>query len=141
MRISKRGEYAMKSMAALARSPDSPRTIAEISAAQNIPKKFLEHILLQLKAAGLLTSKAGPRGGYTIAKSPETISLAQLFAAVEEPISREIPVMDQGAGSSIIKAIEDIRSYTIRRLSEITVRDLADDSFVDNDMEALMYYI
>jgi Rrf2 family protein len=129
-------------MADLARSNNSPRTIAEISAAQNIPKKFLEQILLQLKAVGLLTSKAGPKGGYMLAKPASSISLAELFSAIEEPICRQIPALGEGAaGSLVIQAVEDIRNYTVQRLSRITVKDLAEDSFLDHDVEALMYYI
>jgi Rrf2 family protein len=141
MRLSRRAEYAMKAITALTRAGGQSMTIAEISSAREIPKKFLEHILLQIKAAGLLTSKAGPRGGYALAKAPETVSLADLLAAIEEPICRQLPVMEEGAGSMLIKAVDDIRSYTLSRLSQISIKALSEDSFLAHDMEALMYYI
>jgi Rrf2 family protein len=133
----------MKAMAALARAEGKPRTIAEISEAQSVPKKFLEHILLQVKTAGLVTSKAGPRGGYTLARASDSCSLADLFAAIEEPIARKIPVLEgaAGSGSSIVRAVDDIRTYALQRLSEISIKDLSEDSFLDQDMEAFMYYI
>jgi Rrf2 family cysteine metabolism transcriptional repressor len=69
MRLSKRGEYGLRAMINLAdytdRDNSSPLVqIKEISERENIPSKFLEHILLALKKAGLLQSKKGFGGGY-----------------------------------------------------------------------------
>jgi Rrf2 family protein len=143
MRISKRAQYAIKALAALARSEGTSKTIAEISLQNGVPKKFLEHILLQVKASGLLLSKAGPKGGYSLARPAETISLAEVFQAIEEPLARPVATVMEGASpdSPLSQAIEDIREYTLRRLSEITLRVLAEDPSLDQDMEALMYYI
>src|ERR1700728_4410704 len=64
MRISKKAEYALRALAAIARQPKCWQ-IQELSGRENIPIKFLEQILLALRHAGLLASKRGVGGGYT----------------------------------------------------------------------------
>ena len=63
MKLTKKGEYALRAMIALEHGHGQALTITQIADAQQIPKKFLEQILLALKAHGLVTSKAGPKGG------------------------------------------------------------------------------
>jgi Rrf2 family iron-sulfur cluster assembly transcriptional regulator len=80
MRISKRGEYGLRAMIALAEPAekgDAPQMlqIKEISLREQISPKFLEQILLTLKNAGLLHSKMGGGGGYYLARSANEINL------------------------------------------------------------------
>ena len=65
MRISRKSEYALRALVSLARERRS-WGIQELSERENIPVKFLEQILLALRHAGLLTSKRGVGGGYTL---------------------------------------------------------------------------
>jgi len=84
MRISARGEYAIKAVLDLAVHRNGRLVpIQEIAARQNIPQRYLEHVLLALKRAGLLTSRRGSTGGYVLRRSPEDITVGAVLRAVE----------------------------------------------------------
>jgi Rrf2 family protein len=88
MKLSTKGEYASRAMLELAlRYDDGPLHIREISAAQRIPERFLEQILLLLKRTGYLRSKKGPRGGYFLAKPPSRISVAEVIRVMDGPLA------------------------------------------------------
>ena len=74
MKLSVRGEYALRAMQVLARDyqeDDSVVRIQEISEKQNIPKRFLEQILNDLKSAGVVQSKRGVAGGSRLKRNPD----------------------------------------------------------------------
>jgi Rrf2 family protein len=84
VRISAKGEYAVKAMLDLALQRGRPLVpIQEIAARQAIPQRYLEQVLLALKRAGLLTSKRGSTGGYHLTKAPEEITIGAVLRAVE----------------------------------------------------------
>jgi Rrf2 family transcriptional regulator, iron-sulfur cluster assembly transcription factor len=84
MKLSKKAEYAMRALMAMARAPDKPSfSIQEIAAAENIPLKFLEQILLALKNGGLLRSKRGVGGGYQFQKTPSRITLGEVITLID----------------------------------------------------------
>ncbi|HEX2439393.1 MAG TPA: Rrf2 family transcriptional regulator [Methylomirabilota bacterium] len=84
MRISAKGDYAVKAMLDLAMHRGRPLVpIQEIAARQSIPQRYLEQVLLSLKRAGLLTSKRGSTGGYHLTKSPDEITVGVVLRAVE----------------------------------------------------------
>jgi Rrf2 family protein len=88
MRLSTKGEYASRAMLELSlRHGGRPLHILEISTAQDIPARFLEQILLQLKRAGYLRSRKGPNGGYTLAKPPGEISVAEVIRVMDGPLA------------------------------------------------------
>ncbi len=91
MRLSKRGEYGLRAMIALATplpNGDVPVIqIREIAQREQIPAKFLEQILLALKNAGLLHSKMGVGGGYHLARAPQDISLGQIVRVLDGPLA------------------------------------------------------
>ena len=84
MRISAKGEYAIKAMLDLALQRERGLIpIQEIAARQAIPQRYLEQVLLSLKRAGLLTSKRGSTGGYHLTRDPEEITVGAVLRAVE----------------------------------------------------------
>ena len=84
MRISAKGEYAIKAMLDLALQRDRGLIpIQEVAARQGIPQRYLEQVLLSLKRAGLLTSKRGSTGGYHLTRAPEEITVGAVLRAVE----------------------------------------------------------
>src|SRR5438046_9776008 len=84
MRISAKGEYAIKAVLDLAlRSGDGLVPIQDIAVRQAIPQRYLEHVLLALKRAGLLGSKRGASGGYHLTRPAEEISVGDVLRAVE----------------------------------------------------------
>lgn len=88
MRLSTKGEYASRAMLELARHYDKKTLhIRDISQAQDIPPRFLEQILLQLKRAGYLRSRKGPNGGYSLARPPEKISVAEVIRVMDGPLA------------------------------------------------------
>lgn len=89
MRLSKRGEYGIRSMIYLARqaAPGELIQIKQISAKENIPIKYLEQIMLALRHAGLLHSRMGVGGGYHLAKAPDAINLGQIVRTLDGPLA------------------------------------------------------
>lgn len=86
--LSKKTKYAINALVYLAKQEtNQPVQIASISEAQNIPQKFLESILLDLKKAAVLSSKRGKNGGYYLLKSPEEINLAQVMRLFDGAIA------------------------------------------------------
>jgi len=84
VRISAKGEYAIKAMLDLAMQRNrSLVPIQEIAARQAIPQRYLEQVLLALKRAGLLTSKRGSTGGYHLTKAPDAITVGAVLRAVD----------------------------------------------------------
>ena len=88
MKLSVRGEYALRALIVLGLSDgrDVVR-IQTISEQQNIPKRFLEQILNDLRTAGILESRRGLAGGYKLRLRPEQITLAQVIRLIEGPLA------------------------------------------------------
>ena len=91
MRFSKKTEYALRALFAIARATHGVGgetcRIEQISKEEDIPTKFLEQILLSLRHAGLLASKRGVGGGYRLARPAREISVGEVIRALEGPLS------------------------------------------------------
>ena len=88
MKLSLRGEYALRALIVLGLTPPSNVVrIQAISEQQNIPKRFLEQILNDLRAAGILESRRGISGGYRLRLSPEQITLAEVIRLIDGPLA------------------------------------------------------
>lgn len=86
--MSRKAKYALIAIQHLARHYErGPRLIGEIAEAEQLPKKFLELILLEMKNAGMLDSKKGKGGGYVLAKSPDEISVAEVMRVIDGPLA------------------------------------------------------
>jgi len=86
--LSKKSQYAFKALAYLTeRYNKGPVLISEISDQKNVPLKFLENILLELKKAGILESKKGKGGGYYLKKHPSEVRVATVVRLVNGPIA------------------------------------------------------
>jgi Rrf2 family protein len=99
MKISYKDDYALKVILDLARHyPDKLVRIEALSQRQDIPRKFLEQILLVLKNGGFVQSKRGPKGGYYLARSPEKIFLGEVVRYISGsvfPIACIDPAVNQ----------------------------------------------
>ncbi len=84
--LSQKARYALNAALYLARKNDSA-SITAIAADREIPRKFLEQIMLQMKAAGLVRSRRGPTGGYYLASAPETITFAAVLRCIDGPLA------------------------------------------------------
>jgi Rrf2 family protein len=86
--LSKRTQYSLRAMYALARGyGKGPVLISTLADEEAIPKKFLEQILLALKSSGLVGSKKGKGGGYSLVRSPEKITVADVIRLMEGPLA------------------------------------------------------
>ena len=88
MKLSVRGEYALRAVVVLGLNyGEAVVPIQTISKLQNIPKRFLEQILNDLKSSGLLESRRGMAGGYRLRLPPDRITLAELIRFIEGPLA------------------------------------------------------
>jgi Rrf2 family protein len=84
MRLSTRGRYGTRLMVDLAQHyADGPIPLAKIAKRQNLSAKYLEQLIILLKGSGLIRSARGRRGGYTLARNPEEISLGEIIETLE----------------------------------------------------------
>jgi Rrf2 family protein len=99
MRLTKRGEYALRAMIDLGLAQEAGRPllqIGELAGKENIPVKFLEQIMVELKAAGFVDSKRGKKGGYFLKKPMNSIKIGDLVRSMEGPLA-PIPCVSQTA--------------------------------------------
>jgi Rrf2 family protein len=95
--LSKKAKYAIKALIALAeRENEEPMRIVDLAIAEQIPPKFLELILLDLRNHGILQSRKGKGGGYLLARDPADIYLGQIVRIFDGPLA-PVPCASQTA--------------------------------------------
>lgn len=145
MRLSAKTEYAAIAALELARcrAATDPVRLRAISAGQRVPERFLVQILLQLKAAGIVTSTRGVGGGYRLAREPGEITLRDVHQAVEGPaettgaVTRGLARRSRAA-AVLASAWSDAARAESDALASITLADLVDRCRVSGES---MYYI
>lgn len=137
MNISSRCEYGCRAAMELAyhAGDAEPVTVERIAARRHIPEKFLIHILLQLKRAGIVRSVRGARGGYLLAKPPEGVSLLDIVRAIDGPILTPLPVKD-GGSSDMAPVWREVAGGVAAVLQERTLKDI-----LERGDRSSMYYI
>jgi Rrf2 family protein len=145
MRLSARTEYAAIAAVELARRGDSggPVGMKAICAAQRVPPRFLVHILLQLKRAGIVESVRGAGGGYRLARPAAEITLRDVHEAVDGAAGPSAPVtagLARGsrAAAALLAAWEEAARAEAAALAAVTLADLAARS---REAGQAMYYI
>src|SRR4051812_15870670 len=84
MKLTSRGEYALRALLVLGQNyQQDVVSMQEIAKQQNVPKRFLEHVMNDLRTAGVVQSKRGNSGGFRLAAPPEEINLAQVVRHIE----------------------------------------------------------
>ncbi|GII95618.1 RrF2 family transcriptional regulator [Sinosporangium siamense] len=125
MRISARTQYALRAVAELAVAPPGPVPAERIASTQNIPRRFLDNILLQLRRAGLIHSQRGPEGGYWLARPADQITLADVIAVVEGAPEYG----EHGGYPGVARPLADVwsalREHEETLLTEITLAHIA----------------
>lgn len=134
MKLSLRGEYALRALLVLGLEyGDSVVRIQTISQHQNIPKRFLEQILNDLKSAGIVQSRRGVAGGYRLAKPPEEITLAAVVRHVEGALAPVSCVSEKfyekcscpdESRCAIRSAMKEIREAVVRVAERVTIAEL-----------------
>jgi Rrf2 family protein len=87
MRVTAKVDYAVRATAELAAADEGPVKGEKLAESQDIPLQFLEHILLELKHAGIVRARRGAKGGYWLARPPDDVTVAEVVRAVEGPIA------------------------------------------------------
>ncbi|HTN44220.1 MAG TPA: Rrf2 family transcriptional regulator [Nitrospiria bacterium] len=86
--LSHKAKYALKALLVLAEDyGHGPMLISDLAEREGIPKKFLEHILLELKKHGLLQSQKGKGGGYLLGKPPGSVTFGQVIRILDGPLA------------------------------------------------------
>jgi Rrf2 family protein len=130
VRVSAKSDYALRAVIELAASADGPIKGERIAQAQDIPLKFLENILGDLRHAGIVRSQRGVEGGYWLARSAEEITVAEVVRAVDGPIAnvRGVgPEQVQYAGSAarLREVWIAVRANLRAVLEHVTIADVA----------------
>jgi len=134
MKLSLRGEYALRALVVLGQNygPDVVR-IQTISDQQNIPKRFLEQILNDLRTARLVESKRGVSGGYRLALPPEKIPLSTVVRHIEGALAPVSCVSERfyekctcpdEATCGIRSVMKEVREAIVKILENTTVADI-----------------
>ncbi len=87
--ITSKSRYAVVALAELARSGDRPVPIKELAERREIPEQFLEQLFSTLRRSGLLTSHRGARGGYTLSRPPEEITVLDVVQTLDGKVGDE----------------------------------------------------
>lgn len=133
--LSMKTQYAFKALMYLAQKDSSgPVLIAEIADRKNIPLKFLENILLELKKAGVLDSKKGKGGGYFFNENPSKIKLARVMRLIDGPIAllpcvsinfyQQCKNCDEKT-CGLSEVMKEVRDATLSILESKTVADIS----------------
>lgn len=134
--ISKKTKYAINALVYLAKENkgSEPIQISRIAESENIPRKFLEAILLDLRNAGILSSKKGKTGGYYLHKSPEEINIADVMRLFDGPIAllpcvthtyyERCEECKDEATCGIRSVFLDVRNETVNMLKNATLAEI-----------------
>ena len=136
MLLSKKTRYAMIALIKLAKEyGNGAILISEIAKSENIPQRFLENILLELKNLGFLGSKLGKSGGYYLLRKPEDITLSDIVRHFEGTIAMLSCVSQKSyqpcefckdeALCKIRSVFKEVRDNTFDLLSKTTLKDLS----------------
>ncbi len=85
--LSSKARYALRALVELARQGGGQTTAGELAERADAPRKFLEAILLELARRGVVVSRRGKLGGYSLARAPEAISFAEVIRVVDGPLA------------------------------------------------------
>jgi Rrf2 family protein len=137
VRISARADYAVRAAIVLAAAGDRPTKGDAIARAQDIPLKFLENILGDLRNAGLVRSQRGAEGGYWLHRPAEEIAVADVIRAVDGPLAsvrggRPEETEYEGAAAPLQEVWIAVRASLRGVLERVTLADLAAGELPDD---------
>jgi Rrf2 family transcriptional regulator, cysteine metabolism repressor len=128
--VTSKSRYAVVALAELARSGDTPVPIATIAERRAMPVQFLEQLFSTLRRSGILTSHRGVKGGYTLARPAEEITVLEVVQALDGMIGQEA----DEAGGIWRDGVEALRGiFTTATIADIAQREAGD--------EGVMYHI
>ncbi|MCB0827754.1 MAG: Rrf2 family transcriptional regulator [Solirubrobacterales bacterium] len=129
--VTSKSRYAVVAMAELARSGDRPMPVKELAERRDIPDQFLEQLFSTLRRSGLLSSHRGSKGGYTLSRPPEEITVLEVVQALDGRVGQEA----DEAGGIWADGVEALREV----FSETTIADI--ERRESEDAASRMYFI
>ncbi len=132
MKVSRKSDYALRALFGLIASDrPSPVSIRELAEKYDVPRRFLEQIMLELKSKGWVRSVAGRDGGFVLAKRPDEITMGEVvrhFDGVLAPIgcvsTTHYEPCSQESVCRFRRVLLDIRNYTARRMDSATLAEV-----------------
>ncbi|MGC5050931.1 RrF2 family transcriptional regulator [Micromonospora sp. DT48] len=131
MQISARGDYAVRAALSLAAAYPSLLSTQTISAEQDMPRKFLEAVLADLRRAGIIRAQRGAEGGYALARPPREVTVGAVLRAAEGPLAgvrgmRPEETQYEGAAANLPQFWVAVRAALRRVVDEVSLADLVD---------------
>jgi Rrf2 family protein len=150
MRFSKKTEYAFRALIYASRFPEGTTfQIRDLAEKNGIPKKFLELILLELKNAGMLSSRRGVGGGYLLARRPDSIRSTEIIEVFEGPMAgrgwKKVSGRkeEKDASPAVSLLVEEASEAATAVFSRWTLADLVreEDEATERRRRNVMYFI
>jgi len=129
--ITSKSRYAVVAMAELARSGERPMPVKELAERREIPDQFLEQLFSTLRRSGLLTSHRGSKGGYTLARPADQITVLEVVQALDGKVGQEA----DEAGGIWLEGVTAVRKvFEETTIADVQVREA-------EEAAARMYFI
>ena len=147
MKLSTKGRYGMRAMLDLAQHYDDGLVLVkDVARRQEVSERYLEHLFLSLKTAGLVKSVRGAHGGFTLARAPDKIKLMDIINVSEGPLALVDCVVDASVCSrSSLCATRylwhELQSAMGEVLGNLTLQDLIERQQIKEQPSASMYNI
>ena len=139
--FSTKGEYGVRLMVQLARRYGTgPASLAGIAAEEDLPRAYLEQLVVSLREAGLVVSTRGAHGGYELARAPEAITMSAVLRALEGPIApmfcasddpEHALICDRTTRCTVNLLWVRVRDAITSTLESMTLADLAPERAID----------
>jgi Rrf2 family protein len=144
--LTNKGKYGLKALIALAAlAPGETAFSAEIASGNNIPKKFLDTILLELRNAGIVRSKKGPSGGYSLSRPAEEIRIGHAIRVIDGPLApircasrTAFEVCDDcrdPATCLVRRSMTEVRDAVAEILDNMTLARLVSGQYAEMDLD------
>jgi Rrf2 family protein len=144
--LTKKGKYGLKALIALARLPEGETAFSgEIAMTNQIPKKFLDTILLELRNAGIVRSRKGPTGGYSLSRPASEIRIGHAIRIIDGPLApircasrTAYEACDDCADPArclVRKAMTQVRDAMSEILDKLTLEQLISGGYADLDID------
>jgi Rrf2 family transcriptional regulator, cysteine metabolism repressor len=149
MKITFKGDYALKAVLDLSINQGKPQTILDIAKRQDIPRKFLEQIMISLKKGGFVKAQRGTKGGYLLTRSPSKITIGDVIRYIEGPVEPIGCVCKGGERTcsysehcSLRDVFDEVGKYISKKVDSVTFEELKNKQMKKMKMRGPdMYYI
>jgi Rrf2 family protein len=142
--LTNKGKYGLKALIALAKLPPGETLFSgEIALANNIPKKFLDTILLELRNAGIVRSKKGPTGGYSLSRPASEIRVGHAVRVIDGPLApircasrtafEACDDCPDPAACLVRKSMTEVRDAVAEILDNMTLERLVSGDYAESD--------